>query len=181
MGRQTDLPWFGIHELQITLKEPETLTAADITISGLKGVRYGPVTVTAVPSDNVELFLYDIAFFQPINKPDRVTITIAGPEIVTYTRRLDVLPGDFDDNGVVNNKDVTAIRNEWKGKHGAQPTIFGEILGDGTVTAGDYNATRKRIGTRLPKLGKAGGKAATVMLVRGRPLLHHDLKPRHRG
>ena len=60
-----------------------------------------------------------------------------------------MLPGDFDDNGVVNNKDVTAIRNEWKGKNGAQPTIFGEILGDGTVTAADYNAARKRIGTTL--------------------------------
>jgi hypothetical protein len=166
VGRQTDLPWLGIHELQITLKEPETLTAGDIAISGLKGIQYGPVTVTAAPSDNIELFLYDIVFFQPIDKPDRVTIAISGPEIVTYTRRLDVLPGDFFDTGVVTNKDITAIHNEATGKNGAQPTIFGEILGDGTVTASDYKAVKRFSGTKLPKLHKTGGKPTRAVLVR---------------
>ena len=69
-----------------------------------------------------------------------------------------MLPGDFDGNGVVNGKDLTAIHNEWKGKDGAQPTIFGEILGDGSVSASDYQAARKFNGARLPKLPKTGGK-----------------------
>ena len=176
-GRQTDLPWLGIHELQITLKEPETLTAADITISGLKGVKYGPVTVTAAPSDNVELFLYDIVFFQPIDKPDRVTIAISGPEIVTYTRRLDVLPGDFFDTGVVTSKDLTAIKNEWTGKHGATPTLCGEITGDGTVNASDYKAAKRFNGARLPKLPKPGSKPPKVVLVRAFVRQHDDFKP----
>ena len=121
-----------------------------------------------------EVFVYDIMFAKPIEKADRVTITIAGPGIVSYTRRLDVLPGDFDDNGVVNNKDITAIRNEAKGTHGAQPTIFGEILGDGTVNASDYKAASKRNGTKLPKLPKTGGKPK-VILMRALLKQHRDI------
>ena len=103
---------------------------------------------------------YTIMFAQPIDKADRVTLTINIPETDAFMGRLDVLPGDFDDNGAVNNKDVTANRNEWKGKHGAQPTIFGVILGDSTVTASDYNMARKRIGTKPPKIGSKPAVAA---------------------
>jgi Dockerin type I domain len=180
-GRNTDLPWLGINELQISLNQPEELSTADVTISSQKGASYGPFTVTG-PFDTYsglfglssEVFVYDIKFAQPIEKADRVTITIAGPEIVTYTRRFDVLPGDFNDNGVVNNQDITAIHNEWKQKHGAQTTIFGEILGDGTVNASDYKAVTKRNGTRLPKLPKTRGKPKAI-LVRELVKQHHDI------
>jgi hypothetical protein len=166
-GRHLDLPWAGIDELQITLSQPEALTAADVTIVSQRGTQYGPVTVSAqVACCASSTFVEDIVFAHPIDKADRVTITFAGPGIVSYTRRLDVLPGDFSDNGVVNNHDVTAIRNEWKGKDGAQPTIFGEILGDGTVNSSDYHAARKLIGTRLPKLPKPGGKPPKAILAR---------------
>ncbi len=110
-----------------------------------------------------------ITFAHPIEKADRVTITIAGAGIGTFTRRLDILPGDFFDTGVVTNKDITAIHNEATGKNGAQPTIFGEILGDGTVTTADYRAARKFLGARLPKLGKTGGKTPKVGLFRRSP------------
>ena len=36
-----------------------------------------------------------------------------------------MLPGDFHDEGVVNNQDLTAIRNEWKDKQsGRRDTVF---------------------------------------------------------
>jgi hypothetical protein len=69
-----------------------------------------------------------------------------------------VLPGDFDDTVKVVKGDATAVRAEWQGTAGAHPTVFGEILGDGTVNVGDYNAVRKRVGTMLPKLGSAKPK-----------------------
>ena len=179
-GRKTDLPWLGINLLGISLNQPEPLTAADVTISSQRGTQYGPVTVTAISTAEVGVpFFYAISFARPIEKADRITITIAGPGIVSYTRRLDVLPGDFNDNGVVNNKDITAIRNEWKGKHGAQPTIFGEILGDGTVSADDYNAARKRNGSKLPRLPKTAGRPPMAVLVHAPARQHHDVKPRH--
>jgi hypothetical protein len=75
---------------------------------------------------------------------------------------VNVLPGDFDDNGVVNGKDLTAIRNEWKSKRGAMPTIFGEIVVDGTVGASDDNIVKKLLGTRLPRLAAEMGPRADV-------------------
>ena len=66
--------------------------------------------------------------------------------------RLDVLPGDFNDDGVVNSQDLAGIRNEWLGVGGAKPTIFGDINGDGAVNVLDYNAERLLIGTSLPSV-----------------------------
>ena len=87
--------------------------------------------------------------------------------------------GDFNDNGVVNNQDITAIRNEWKGKNGARPTIFGEILGNGTVTAADYHAAKKLNGTKLPKLPKHGGKPPHAVLESALAHRPHDLTHPH--
>ena len=69
-----------------------------------------------------------------------------------FNRRLDVLPGDFNDDGVVNSQDMVGIRNEMLGLMGAMPTIFGDINGDGVVDIKDYNAVRARIGTTLPPI-----------------------------
>jgi hypothetical protein len=183
-GRHTDLPWTGIKGLIITFNEPVELVAADVTVASLRGVSYGPVTVKGpfYATGSTGLLLdgapaedeYDILFAQPIDEPDRITITITSAVgvtflgeagIVPYTRRLDVLPGDFYDTGVVTNKDLTTIRNEATGKHGAQPTIFGEILGDATVTTADYRAARKFLGARLPKLPTSGGKRKKIAFV----------------
>jgi hypothetical protein len=136
------------------------LTAADVTIQSLRGINYGPVTISGSPTSPI------VTFARPIESADRVTITIAASDIATFTRRIDVLPGDFVDNGVVSSNDASAIKNEWKRKHGATPTIFGEILGDGTVDARDYDAARKFAGTRLPKLTKSRGKPPKVVLPR---------------
>ena len=167
-GRNNDLPWLGVDRLSITLSEPTTLSAADISMTGLDRIAYAPVTITGSGTN------FTVTFAQPIDEADRVTITIAGAGLGTYTRRLDVLPGDFTDNGVVNNQDITAIRNEWKDKRGAQPTIFGEIVGDGTVDNADYRAVLKHNGTRLPKLAKTGGAGrAKVVLSRTLSLQRH--------
>ena len=152
-GRKTDLPWLNIDELQLTFNQPVTLTAADVTISSAAGINYGPVTITGNGTSDT------IMLARPITKADRITITIGSTSIAAFTRRLDVLPGDLSDNGVVNKSDITAIRNEWKGKKGAMPTIFGDILGIGIVNGADFNAARKRTGTRLPKLGRKPPRA----------------------
>jgi hypothetical protein len=78
-----------------------------------------------------------------------VTITIGNDLIATYIRRLDVLPGDVNDDGVVNVQDMVQIRNEMLGLLGALPTIFGDINGDGRVDINDYTMVRKLIGTHL--------------------------------
>ena len=148
-GRTTDIPWLGINQLPITLSQAYTLTAADVFISSAIGVNYGPVTVSGSGTN------YTITLAQPINAADRVTIIIDNPGVSVFYRQLDVLPGDFNDDGVVNGQDLAGIRNEWLGVGGAKPTIFGDINGDGVVNVADYNAERLLIGTSLPSVSDA--------------------------
>jgi hypothetical protein len=61
-----------------------------------------------------------------------------------------VLPGDFNDDGVVNSQDLVGVRNEWLGIGGATYTIFGDLNGDGVVNVTDYNDVRAELGTSLP-------------------------------
>ena len=145
-GRTTDLPWLGIYSLQVTLSQAQTLTATDVTVNSANGVNYGPVTVSGSGTS------YTITLAQPINAADRVTITIVNPGVSIFNRRLDVLPGDVNDDGVVNVQDMVAIRNQMLGLVGAVPTIFGDINGDGKVDINDYTAVRELIGTTLPSI-----------------------------
>ncbi len=173
-GRQTDLPWLGINALQITLSQPEALTAGDITIASAIGVNYGPVTVSGSGTS------YTIALAQPIDAPDRVTITIVGPDI-SFNGRIDVLPGDVNDDGVVNKQDVVLVRDQWLGIDGTKPTIFGDINGDGVVNVADYIDVRKEVGTSLPpvaadslvpggdQVAAGGGRAITLLVVPTNP------------
>ncbi len=143
-GRNTDLPWLGIDQLSITLSQAYSLTAADVFITSAIGVNYGPVTVTGSGTS------YTITLARPINAADRVTLIVDNPGISAFYRQLDVLPGDFNDDGSVNSQDLVGIRNEWLRIGGAKPTIFGDINGDGAVNAADYNDVRNLIGTSLP-------------------------------
>ena len=126
-GRTTDLPWLNIQKLQITFADPVTLTPADVKVSERSWHRL------RTSESRWRWSRYTITLARPITRADRVTIRISGASLPSYTRRLDVLPGDFDDNGVVQKSDVTAIGNEWHRSAGTQPTIFGDIVGNGTV------------------------------------------------
>ena len=142
-GRNTDLPWMGIDKVQVTLIQPATLAAGDVRVVGSSGTNYGPVTLTGSGTT------YTITLAKPVTAADRVTITIGNDLIAPFTRRLDVLPGDANDDGVVNVQDMVLIRNQMLGLLGTVPTIFGDLNGDGKVDILDYTAVRKLIGTHL--------------------------------
>jgi hypothetical protein len=135
-GRSTDLPWLGIRTITVTLSGPTTLAAFDVRVTGLAVARYGPVTIPVSGST------YTITLAQPINAVDRVTLTIGNASIATFTRRLDVLPGDVNDDGVVDIQDATLERNMVIGL--IPVTAFGDINGDGAVDTTDYNLVRQR-------------------------------------
>ncbi len=150
-GRNTDLPWLAIDQLQITLGQAQALTSADVFVSSANlGINYGPVTVSGSGTT------YTIDLAQPINVADRVTITIVNPGISLFNQRIDVLPGDFNDDGAVNSQDLIGVRNEWLQVNGAGYTIFGDINGDGVVNVTDYNEVRALIGTTLPPSSAPG-------------------------
>ena len=141
-GRNTDLPWFGINKLQITLSQAESLSPSDVSVTGITVANYGPVTISGSGTN------YTITLAQAITVADRVTLTIGNAGIATYTRRLDVLPGDFNDDGVVSSADMTLINNATAAPY----NVFADIDGDGAVTISDVQLARKRIGTALPCL-----------------------------
>ena len=80
---------------------------------------------------------------------------------MTLTRQLDVLPGDFSDDGRSTCGSI-GVRNEILGIDGAVPTIFGDINGEGVVTFADYIDVVERLGTRLPPVGKASIAVGTI-------------------
>ena len=143
-GRNTDVPWLGIDQFTITLAQATTLAAGDVTVSSVIGASYGPVTISGSGTS------YTITLAQPIDQADRVTIAISNATIAGFTRELDVLPGDFNGDGVVNVQDLVNVRNEWLQIGGASYTIFGDINGDGVVNIADYNDVRAAAGTSLP-------------------------------
>ncbi len=91
---------------------------------------------------------FTITLGQAINAADRVTVTIANSGITSYTRRLGVLPGDVNDDGVVTSADVVTA-NAFVG---AGYYVFADISGDGVVTTNTLKTIRKFNGTVLPPL-----------------------------
>jgi hypothetical protein len=143
-GRKTDLPWQDINKLAITLSTAEPLTPGDVTISSASHTAYGPVTLSGSGTD------YTIMLTQPITVADRVTIKLNLGGMVAPAFELDVLPGDVNDDGIVNSQDMVLIRNAIQ--QTGDPLMIGwaDIDGDGSVGRADYLAARKKLGSRLP-------------------------------
>ncbi|HKM56247.1 MAG TPA: Ig-like domain-containing protein, partial [Isosphaeraceae bacterium] len=153
VGRNTDLPWLNINRIAITLSQAADLNPGDVSVTGITGGNYGPVTISGSGTSNVLITLS-----KPISAADRVTITIGNAEIITYTRRLDVLPGDVNDDGAVNTTDGLFILYNETPVHAYQ-AIY-DLNGDGAVNATDFTLYRPFIGTVLPGLSPqlaAGG------------------------
>jgi hypothetical protein len=144
VGRNTDLPWLNVSSISLTLSSPATLLPIDVSLAGYRGINYSPVSVSGSGTN------YTITFARPVSQAERLTITITNGYVQPYTRRLDILPGDANDDGVVDSRDLVLIRNQALGFNGAVPTTFGDINGDGVVDTTDYNLARQRVGTRLP-------------------------------
>jgi hypothetical protein len=144
-GRSTDLDWLGINKITLTLTQPATIAPGDVTVTGINLANYGPVMVSGSGTSTITLTLA-----VAINTADRVTVTIANATIPTYTRRLDVLPGDFNDDGSVNAQDLVGIRNEQVGYTPDGNMIFADIDGSGMVDTTDANDAKKFVGKKLP-------------------------------
>ena len=144
-GRNTDLPWLGINKLTITLSSSRDALGRRRTVTGINVANYGPVTISGSGTN------YTITLAQPINAADRVTVTIGNASIATFTRRLDVLPGDVNDDGMVNSQDAVLVRNEFLAlRAGAYQRSSLDINGDGIVDINDTNLLGRFIGKKLP-------------------------------
>jgi hypothetical protein len=118
-------------------------------VTGVTGGNYGPVTITGAGTSHLIC-----TFAKPITGPDIVTITVTfAGTIVGGPATLDVLPGDVNDDGVVNSTDGVQILRSFTP---ANPyNIFNDLNGDGAVNMEDFDLYRPQIGTVLPSLGVA--------------------------
>jgi hypothetical protein len=143
-GRATDLPWGNLQGLGLTLSRAVTLNTGDVFVTGIIGGDYGPVAVSGSGTS------YTLTLAKPIARADRLTLTLGNDQIVSFTRRLDVLPGDVNDDGVVNVADGVLILNNYTPAHAYSP--FRDMNGDGSVSVSDFTLYRPYIGTTLPNL-----------------------------
>jgi len=141
-GRTTDLPFVGISQLAITLNQAAVLSAGDVSVTGITVANYGPVTISGSGTS------YTITLVQPIAAADRVTVTIGNGFIASFTRRLDVLPGDVNDDGMVDFNDLVVLARNFN-QLNATPSQ-GDLTGDGIVNFDDLVALARGFGQLLP-------------------------------
>jgi len=146
-GRITDLPWLNIDRLTITLSRAiDTLSPADITVNGVTVANYGPVTVSGSGTT------WTITLSKAITDPDKVTVKLGNAQLGTYQRRLDVLPGDVNDDGIVNGQDILIVRNQVQNIIPTTlPLTFLDIDGNGVVDNTDMTLVSARNGKKLPR------------------------------
>ena len=141
---RTNLPWDNISRIVITFKSAVVPAVTDLTVTGVGGRKY-TVAGVSVKGNTVTWTLGT-----PIVDADIVTVTV-DPRLANFSAVLRILPGDVNDDGVVNSQDLVLVRNAFTGL-GPPPTVpmaFLDVNGDGVVDVSDYNIVRKFQGKKL--------------------------------
>lgn len=143
-GRTTSIPWLGITTLRLSLDQPITsLAPGDITLSSLAGSGY---TVASVSGSGTT---WTVTLGSGgLTQADRVTVTVGGSNVATYTRRLDVLPGDVNDDGVVTSADRMLLQQQITLALVYQ-AIY-DIDGNGVINLNDRTLVNSRLNSKLP-------------------------------
>jgi hypothetical protein len=148
-----DLPWLGINQIEVDFSEDVAVSRSDLALSGL-----------AVPSYGIAGFSYDAATHAAIwtlsSKLgiDHLSLALDGPNDIhdragnlllggPATQTFNVLPGDFNGDGVVNSSDLVFLRNNFTASHPYYALY--DLNGDGGVDLADYTLLRTLLGTHL--------------------------------
>lgn len=140
-GRATDIPWAGVSSFAVTLSAAAVISASDVSVTGASGIDYGPVTLAGSGTG------YTISLARPIGSADRVTLHIANATMAPFTRRLDILPGDVNDDGQIGFADLVTIAQNY-GRAG--DLSLGDLTGDGQVNFADLVLVAQGYGGSLP-------------------------------
>ena len=136
VGRTNDIDWFNIDRITITLDRPiPLLNSTDVSINGVVGGSYAVAGVSGAGN------YWTITLAKAITSADNVTVTVGNGQLTPYPFRLDILPGDFNDDGVVSSADITLLNNASVGPY----ALLGDLNGDGI---NDGKLARAKIGTK---------------------------------
>ena len=156
-GRNNDIPWLNINRITVTLSRAvPSLAAGDIKlISAVVGTSYSVTSVSGSGTTWTITFVNNsttsATAANGIINADRVTVTIGNGQVTTYARRLDVLPGDVNDDLAINSLDSAIVKNYYLvGIIPTQALTFLDIDGNGIVDVTDYNLITARVGKKLP-------------------------------
>ena len=171
------LPWTNIDEIRITFTEDVTITAADLSVSGVNqtayafsGFSYDSNTHTAtwtlsapIAKDKLMLDL-DADGLAPVRNAATSEVldgawtdcqstfpsgdTQGGTD---FQFRINVLPGDVNHSGMVTLNDYTAVLSRSGAQCGdGNYGVFYDVNGSGMITLNDYTAVLSRAGDMLP-------------------------------
>lgn len=143
-GRLNDLPWSGLQQFQITLDVPAILQSSDVSAMGSNGVSYGPVTITG--SGNT----YTLTLAHPVTTAERLLLTIGNAQIAEFTREIDILPGDVNDNGQVDFADFVSLSSHFGYGRVPRLPVTGDLNADGIINFADFVILSEDFGKSLP-------------------------------
>jgi len=145
-GRTTDIPWLGITKITLTLDQSiASLTASDITLKSAGGFTYSVASITAVVGSGGKSWDINLGGSGLVN-PDKVTVTLGNSSVASYSKRLDILPGDVNDDGQVTVADQMLVQNQI----GIGYLMMYDVDGSGSLTTTDVSLVKSRIGKKLP-------------------------------
>jgi hypothetical protein len=144
------LPWERLTRISIVFNEGVTVDPAALTVTGLNGLiattfEYDAATRTATwtPLDPIE----NGRFTMRLSKSG--VADISGNLLAAdWTRSYGLLAGDYDGNGVVNARDIRAIRRRFT-RPGVPRDRFADIDGNGFIDQADLNIALGNRGKRL--------------------------------
>ncbi|MDG3005621.1 Ig-like domain-containing protein [Paludisphaera mucosa] len=131
------LPWTTINAISFSFNSPANLSIGSLSLTGINVANYPIAAFAYDPSTMTATWTLDRTI-----GPDRLVLSILGDEVL----RFNVLPGDFDQDGVVTIMDSRAILLAAAGN------VFADLDGDGDVDLDDVNASRRRFRSTLPPI-----------------------------
>ncbi len=167
------LPWSNIRKVSLVFSEPVSMASngpvsmvSDEPVPLSKGVlrvigvnvsRYGFSNFSFDSSTNTATWVLDRRV-----GIDRLHLLIRSSKIQDLSNNIlsvgniyygiRVHPGDFDGNGVVDDRDVRGVRQAIPASAPPLNKIFADINGDGSVTSQDIEEVKRRLGTRFGRI-----------------------------
>jgi hypothetical protein len=152
IGLNRDLPFTTISAIDVVFSDHVNVSLGQLSLTGANVPKYGISGLSYDGTTN------DAEFGLPSPLGiDRLMMALAGEtfagdsaiSVSALALKFAVLPGDVNGDGGVNLTDALLVQSTTQGK--GDPSLIGwvDVDGDGAVDSNDFNAVRKRVGSRL--------------------------------